>query len=173
MDDLVREMMDIHDEVVIPRRNELGDDVIQQRLPAHGVFRDNKATQYNYRYKDGKWVGWDIAEENCATENVATGDTCSFEWLGEMKYYMYVDDYWKVAVYDSKLGYCAKGVERYVDSDGEYFSCENGQWEQVDLAPGQFTDPQKDSLTDEEFDTLDLPKDAEVVDHIGGLLAGS
>ena len=49
--------------------------------PAEGdtcLFRDED-TQYNYRYKDGKWVGWDIAEENCATENVATGDTCSFE----------------------------------------------------------------------------------------------
>ena len=140
--------------------------------PAEGdtcSFRDS-GVEYDYRYKDGRWVRWDIVKENCATENVANGDTCSFEWFGEMKYYMYVNGYWEGAAYDPKLGYCVRGVERYVESDGVYFSCENGEWEQVNLVPRQFTDPRKDSLTDEEFDTLDLPQEANVGDRVGGLL---
>ena len=38
------------------------------------------------------------------------------------------------------------------------------------LVPHQYTDPRKEGLTDEEYDVLDLPKEASVGDRVGGLL---
>ena len=51
VNDLVREVMDIDDEVVIATRHELGDDVVQQRLAAHGHER------LGHRVRDGFQAG--------------------------------------------------------------------------------------------------------------------
>ena len=41
---------------------------------------------------------------------------------------------------------------------------------EASLVPHQYTDPRKEGLTDEEYDVLDLPKEASVGDRAGGLL---
>lgn len=46
----------------------------------------------------------------------------------------------------------------------------NPKWVETELLPRQYTDSRKERLTDEEYDVLDLPKDASVGDRVGGLL---
>ena len=61
MDDLVREVVDIDDEVVIPGRYEFRNDVIQKRLAAHGhkrlghCVRDGFQTGSEPRSKDHRF----------------------------------------------------------------------------------------------------------------------
>ena len=129
-------------------------------------------TEY-YKCKGLEWVLSDVLAYNCP-DTASVGDTCSFELDGEKKYYVFETDYgdWVKATYDSAYGYCSTvfTFRKYQEVDGEYYYCEEGRWSHPNLIPHQYTDPRKDSLTDEEFDVLDLPKDAKVGDRVGGLL---
>ena len=51
VDDLVREVMDIDDDIIIPRRDEFGEYVVQQRLAADGHER------LRHRIRDGFQAG--------------------------------------------------------------------------------------------------------------------
>ena len=133
--------------------------------------------QRDYRYKDGKWVERNGFKDNCATEGAVEGDTCSFEWHGEREAYIYIDGKWCPSKADPKLGYCPVlssflfDLPRlYSELDGNYYYCQEGDWILLNLVPRQYTDSRKEGLTDEEFDVLDLPKDAKVGDRVGGLL---
>ena len=132
--------------------------------------------QRDYQYKNGKWVIRDGFKDNCSTEGAVEGDTCSFEWHGEREAYMYIDGKWYPSKADPKLGYCPEhgtflNLPRfYKESEGNYYYCQDGDWNLLNLVPRQYTDSRKEGLTDEEFDMLDLPKDAKEGDRIGGLL---
>lgn len=147
---------------------------------------DNTLTVF-YKCTGGAWTGIDEpAFYNCA-DSISTGGTCSFEVDGKMVYYKYndeefwvngkmVDSGWVKASYDPELGFCpmyyslssSYNLPKLLDSG--YYYCWAGQWEKVNLVPKQYTDPRKEGLTDEEYDVLDLPKDAKVGDRAGGLL---
>ena len=125
-----------------------------------------------------KWQEIGVGEYYCATGNEVSGDTCSFERFGEKQYFRY-DNFdsdigmWEEAVVDPELGFCTDYNLRhvaYAQKDGEYYYCAGTGWFPTSLVPHQYTDPRKEGLTDEEFDVLDLPKDAKVGDRVGGLL---
>ena len=134
----------------------------------------------SYRCIYGDWFDGDArtVEENCAKEKPTDGDTCSYESDdGKMEYYYFVEQYgWRESTYDSKFGYCPHLFDPeyrtiYAKSDDEkYFYCDGGEWLEAGFVPHQYTDPRKEGLTDEEYDVLDLPKDAKVGDRAGGLL---
>ena len=125
-----------------------------------------------------KWREISVGEYYCSTGNEVFGDTCSFERFGEKQYFRYdnVDSdigMWEEAVVDPELGFCTDYNLRhvaYAQKDGEYYYCAGTGWFATSLVPHQYTDPRKEGLTDEEFDVLDLPKDAKVGDRVGGLL---
>ena len=149
--------------------------------------RDDNTLIVYYKCTGGEWTG--IEEPtfyNCA-DSASTSGTCSFEVDGKMVYYKYndeefwmngamVDSGWVKAGYDPELGLCpmyyslssSYNLPKLLDSS--YYYCWAGQWEKVNLVPKQYTDPRKEGLTDEEYDVLDLPKDAKVGDRAGGLL---
>ena len=60
--------------------------------------------------------------------------------------------------------------QRFKESDGAFYYCDEGKWKPTKLIPQQYTDPRKKGLTDEEYDVLDLPKEASVNDRAAGLL---
>lgn len=119
----------------------------------------------------------------CTTEQAAIGDTCSFTVGDSTRHYMFMNEerYWGDTVLGSKwvesiadpeLGYCpqTRAERRYAQKDGKNYYCEEGGWLETSLVPRQNTDSRKEGLTDEEYDVLDLPKEAKVGDRAGGLL---
>ncbi|WP_297947562.1 FISUMP domain-containing protein [uncultured Fibrobacter sp.] len=127
----------------------------------------------------------------CTTKNTVVGDTCSLESSDSTRHYIYLDDIyyngldydsanqWVEATVDPELGYCPMSVwysdyydehMRYVKNGEEFYTCDGGVWMQVGFVPHQYTDSRKEGLTDEEYDVLDLPKEASVGDRAGGLL---
>ena len=122
----------------------------------------------------GNWVQVDKLENYyCPQEGASVGDTCSFSVTGGAKVLcVYEEERWEEIRYDEKFGYCMVNTRSdwYRELDGVYYRCEYGDWVPVTLVPHQYTDPRKEGLTDEEYDVLDLPKDASVGDRIGGLL---
>ena len=121
---------------------------------------------------------WELVDEvvyNCTTSKTVEGDTCSFESQGEKQYYLFEDGYWYESNFDPKLGACpiredAYYRQRFEESDGAFYYCDEGKWKPTKLIPQQYTDPRKKGLTDEEYDVLDLPKEASVNDRAAGLL---
>ena len=97
-------------------------------------------------------------------------DTCSYELNGKTQYSLRKDSSWVKCDYDSTVGYCCTDDDFYREAGEKYYYCGKGTWLQPELVPHQYTDPRKDSLTDAEFDILDLPKDASVGDVAGGLM---
>ena len=79
---------------------------------------------------------------------------------------------WVESTVDSVLGYCPQvhTETRYIQKDEKFYYCYGGEWLEAGLVPHQYTDPRKEGLTDEEYDVLDLPKEASVGDRVGGLL---
>ena len=97
---------------------------------------------------------------------------------------------WVESTVDPELGYCPMSSVRpnnrynryyghdyyyenlrYVKKGEEFYTCDGDGWKQVGgLVPHQYTDSRKEGLTDEEYDVLDLPKEASVGDRVGGLL---
>jgi hypothetical protein len=130
-----------------------------------------------------KWREISVGEYYCSTGNESVGDTCSFERDGQKKYFRYdsipeADSRWVEAAFDPELGFCTLNSHDHWDREygqkgDDYYYCSylNGTtWLQTDLVPRQYTDPRKEGLTDEEYDVLDLPKDATVGALVGGLL---
>ena len=121
---------------------------------------------------------WELVDEvvyNCTTSKTVEGDTCSFELQGEKQYYLFEDGYWYESNFDPKLGACpireyAYYRQRFKESDSAFYYCDKGKWKPTKLIPQQYTDPRKKGLTDEEYDVLDLPKEASVNDRAAGLL---
>ena len=136
-----------------------------------------------YKCVDGKWTDLSETDYYCTTEKTEIGDTCSVKLGDSTRYYMYMNvDYyrghfdleniWVESTVDPVLGYCPQVVTklRYVRTDEKYYYCDEGKWLEAGFVPHQYTDPRKEGLTDEEYDVLDLPKEASVGDRAGGLL---
>ena len=130
-------------------------------------------------YSEDKGFLWQSVNEanyNCRTGKNVEGDTCSFESQGEMQYYLFERGYWEQFNIDPKLGMCriynddVPYEQHFKEFEGEYYYCDDGKWNPIKLVPRQYTDPRKDGLTDEEYDVLDLPKEAKVGDRANGLL---
>ena len=127
-----------------------------------------------------KWAELSEGEYNCSTGNESVGDTCSFERDGEKKYFRYdsipeADSRWVEAAFDPELGFCTENdanywARVYAKKGDEYYYCSGTAWVATNLVPRQETDPRKEGLTDEEYDVLDLPKDAKVGDRANGLI---
>ena len=122
------------------------------------------------------WQSVNEANYNCRTGKNVEGDTCSFESQGEKLYYIFERGFWKQFNIDPKLGMCRIHNEdepykqHFKEFEGEYYYCADGKWNPIKLVPRQYTDPRKEGLTDEEYDVLDLPKEAKVGDRANGLL---
>ena len=136
-----------------------------------------------YKCVDGKWTDLSETDYYCTTEKTEIGDTCSVKLGDSTRYYMFMNvDYyrghfdleniWVESTVDPVLGYCPQVVTklRYVRTDEKYYYCDEGKWLEAGFVPHQYTDPRKEGLTDEEYDVLDLPKEASVGDRAGGLL---
>ena len=127
-----------------------------------------------------KWAELSEGEYNCSTGNESVGDTCSFERDGQKKYFRYdsipeADSRWVEAAFDPELGFCTENDgnywrRRYAKKGEEYYYCDVNSWLPTKFVPRQYTDSRKEGLTDEEYDMLDLPKDAKVGDRASGLL---
>ena len=102
------------------------------------------------------------------------GDECSYKNDdGYLKDYLYVDGGWRESNADSTFGLCPTGYHSsklYKKSGADYYYCVWGKWFLAVMVPQQFTDPRKEGLSDEEYDVLDLPKNASVGDRAEGAL---
>ena len=121
------------------------------------------------------WLSVNEAYYNCRTGKNVEGDTCSFESQGEKQYYLFEGGQWVQFNIDPKLGMCRiyndlPYEQHFKEFEGEYYYCVDGKWNPIKLVPRQYTDPRKKGLTDEEYDVLDLPKEAKVGDRANGLL---
>ena len=145
------------------------------------------ATDY-YQCSGEYWFEINEEEYRCTTVNTTLGDTCIFEATTDNPYYSMHDGKryfvyeridsegddgrWVEYSYDPKFGFCGYNYNpgEVSSADGEYYYCYEGEWLTANLVPQQYTDPRKEGLTDEEYDVLDLPSEAEVGDRMGGLL---
>ena len=136
-----------------------------------------------YACSNGEWTEIYEKDYHCTTEKTVVGDTCSFESENGIKHYLFMHsefqdiDLWAESKVDPELGYCPLHYYSfdhknwiYSKKGDKYYLCDYGEWLQKDLVPRQYTDSRKEGLTDEEFDVLDLPKNAKVGDRVGGLL---
>ena len=102
------------------------------------------------------------------------GDECSYkDDDGYLRNFMYVHDAWWKSKVDSTFGMCptnAINSRLYKKSGADYYYCAWGKWFLAVMVPQQFTDPRKEGLSDEEYDVLDLPKNASVGDRAEGAL---
>ena len=133
-----------------------------------------------YKCMGEEWVEMSMEDYYCATGKEVVGDTCSFELSGKKYYFRYdsVDTdvgKWTEGTFDPELGFCTVRDDMYwkrpyAKKGEEYYYCAATAWLPTSLVPRQYTDPRKEGLTDEEYDKLDLPKDAKVGDRADGLL---
>ncbi|WP_295860841.1 hypothetical protein [uncultured Fibrobacter sp.] len=142
-----------------------------------------------YKVDDEKNYSWsnDKIEYECFTDTTDFGDVCSVNVSGETKYFQYqYNDYlgigqWNEGGYDSKLDFCHDDYDEVEfgddvpgslisEANGKYFYCDHGEWFSAHIVPQQYSDSRKEGLTDEEYDVLELPKEANVGDRVGGLL---
>jgi hypothetical protein len=102
------------------------------------------------------------------------GDECSYKNDdGYLKDYLYLDGGWRESNADSTFGLCPTeyhSSKLYKKSGADYYYCAWGKWFLAVMVPQQFTDPRKEGLSDEEYDVLDLPKNASVGDRAEGAL---
>ena len=127
------------------------------------------------------WRETNFADYSCSAKNLADKDTCVLEIGGEKHYYLlHITDpdypnltqkHWEEAPYDPVLGFCSfNDGPKYGVKDGRYYYCKYNEWVEKDMIPRQYTDSRKEGLSDDEYDILDLPKNAVVGDLAGGLL---
>ena len=141
-----------------------GDDDGKKGLKTYGN-ETGSYTEY-YTCLNGELLRLSELEYYCSEES----DTCSYELNGKTQYSLRKDSSWVKCDYDSTVGYCCTDDDFYREAGEKYYYCGKGTWLQPELIPHQYTDSRKDSLTDAEFDVLDLPKDASVGDVAGGLM---
>ena len=143
-------------------------------------------------YKRAYMVGWleiDEVQYSCFSK-FAKQDTCVLETDEGKNYYQkalvdfYASPVWSQIDFDPELGFCSFfDYQKYGEKKGKFYYCSqqlkillyeserlNPKWVETELLPRQYTDSRKEGLTDEEYDVLDLPKDASVGDRVGGLL---
>ena len=148
---------------------------------SNGYTEFYQCLHFVYSNLDGEHdegILWKLVDEvvyNCTTRKTVEGDTCSFESQGEMHYYLFEGGYWYESNIDPKLGACPMNEnayygQRFKESDSAFYYCDKGKWKPTKLIPQQYMDPRKKGLTDEEYDVLDLPKEASVNDRAAGLL---
>lgn len=160
---------------------------LKEKLTYHSV--DTNDITVFFVCSHGEWKNTTEAYYECMTEKTALGDTCSIESNGEVQYYRYLfdDGYnsgWAECTFDLEHGYCTKDYSSnfshhlwdeitpflyHVSPEGNYY-CQYGKWKPAKFVPRQYTDSRKSGLTDEEYDILELPKNAKVGDREGGLL---
>jgi len=158
---------------------------LKEKLTYHSV--DTNDITVFFACSHGEWKKTTEAYYECMTEKTALGDTCSIESNGEVQYYRYLfdDGYnsgWAECTFDLEHGYCTKDYSSNysrsekrtpflydISTEGNYY-CEYGEWKPAKFVPRQYTDSRKSGLTDEEYDILELPKNAKVGDREGGLL---
>ncbi len=160
---------------------------LKEKLTYHSV--DTNDITVFFACSHGEWKNTTEAYYECMTEKTALGDTCSIESNGEVQYYRYLfdDGYnsgWVECSFDLEHGYCTKDYSSnfshhlwdeitpflyHVSPEGNYY-CQYGKWKPAKFVPRQYTDSRKSGLTDEEYDILELPKNAKVGDREGGLL---
>ena len=161
---------------------------------------DPDVIELYYKCVDGEWTDMSETDYYCTTEKPKIGDTCSAKLGDRTRHYIYLLNdvcisgmcydsayQWVESTVDPELGYCPMSSVRpnnryyghdyyyenlrYVKKGEEFYTCDGDGWKQVGgLVPHQYTDPRKEGLTDEEYDVLDLPKEASVGDRVGGLL---
>ncbi len=139
------------------------------------VSPDRKTAYYSYSPLSSQgypfisgWHETDEADYICFTKKVASNDTCVIESGGEKTFYIF-ESSWRRIDYDPVLGFCS-GTNEYGVKDEKLYYCKYGLWTEKNMIPRQYTDSRKKNLTDDEFDVLDLPKEASVGDRVGGLL---
>ena len=133
--------------------------------------------------KDGAWLPeikqayeLDKIKFKCSAvkPHPVDGDECSYkDDDGYLRNFMYVHDAWWESKVDSTFGMCptnAINSRLYKKSGADYYYCAWGKWFLAVMVPQQFTDPRKEGLSDEEYDVLDLPKNASVGDRAEGAL---
>ena len=144
-------------------------------------------------YKNFGLDGWkEIDEEQykCFSKFDYHQDTCALETNEGKTYYQAASTHltfspiWMKIDYDPELGFCSfYDYQKYGEKDGKHYYCSQGmtallsesdrfetKWTETELFPQQYSDSRKEGLTDEEFDVLDLPKEATEGDIVGGLL---
>ena len=134
---------------------------------------DPDVIELYFRCVDGEWTDMSEADYYCTTEKTDIGDTCTVTEGDSTRHYMFMENTWMKSTIDPVLGYCPQArteQRRYAQKDEKNYYCEEGEWLEASLVPHQYTDPRKEGLTDEEYDVLDLPKEASVGDRAGGLL---
>ena len=141
-------------------------------------------------YKSCIMKGWcEIDEEQYSCfSKFDVQDTCVLEMDEGKNYYLTQTKtdithlpVWIKIDYDPELGFCSFNDEqKYGEKDGKRYYCSQGlkeylswpelKWTETEMIPQQDNDSRKNSLTDEEYDILDLPKEASAGDLVGGLL---
>ena len=111
---------------------------------------------------------------NAIKPNPVDGDECSYKNDGGyLSEFVYVDGRWRKLSDVSTSDRCSTNAinsKLYKKLGEDYYYCAWGEWFPAVMVPQQFTDPRKEGLSDEEYDVLDLPKNASVGDRAEGLL---
>ena len=102
------------------------------------------------------------------------GDECSYKTDdGDLRSVVYAGNRWREFNADSTINLCSESYNShklYKKSGADYYYCAWGKWFLAVMVPQQFTDPRKEGLSDEEYDVLDLPKNASMGDRAEGTL---
>ena len=111
---------------------------------------------------------------NAIKPNPVDGDECSYKNDGGyLSEFVYVDGRWRKLSDVSTSDQCSTNAinsRLYKKLGEDYYYCAWGEWFLAVMVPQQFTDPRKEGLSDEEYDVLDLPKNASVGDRAEGAL---
>ena len=111
---------------------------------------------------------------NAIKPNPVDGDECSYKNDGGyLSEFVYVDGRWRKLSDVSTSDQCSTSAinsRLYKKLGEDYYYCAWGEWFLAVMVPQQFTDPRKEGLSDEEYDVLDLPKNASVGDRAEGAL---
>ena len=133
------------------------------------------------------WKNINEVEYNCSVKYsdgylaaAHVGEICSFESSEGMQNYLSIyspimeRNLWKKFEPNSELGPCPTEYQlgRLFSKSGEnVYKCLLGEWVLTEeIVPQQYLDPRKNSLTDEEYDVLELPQNPSVGDRAAGLL---
>ena len=102
------------------------------------------------------------------------GDECSYKTDdGDLRSVVYAGNRWREFNADSTINLCSESYNShklYKKSGADYYYCVWGKWLPAVMVPQQYMDSRKEGLSDEEYDVLDLPKNASVGDRAEGAL---
>ena len=102
------------------------------------------------------------------------GDECSYKTDdGDLRSVVYAGNRWREFNADSTINLCSESYNShklYKKSGADYYYYVWGKWLPAVMVPQQYMDSRKEGLSDEEYDVLDLPKNASVGDRAEGAL---